>query len=433
MGIFSFFSNKKKYKESQPQNTTKLYTQTGGTLIYADSAMQVSAFYRGVIYISTQLAKLPFNVKDSKNNIMDNHRIQKLLRTAPNPEMNTFMFRLVMNQSALIYGNGYAEIERDNAGRIIALWPISTNHIYTMRDANNTLIYRIVGGGIGGTGDAFLRKEDVFHLRNFHTKDGITGLGLIDYASEALGISKGADKFANALFSNGGLPAGVLTVDGKLSPEALTRIKESWEAAHSGRKVGGTAILEEGLTYSSISHDPQVLQFLESRKFSVLEIARFLGLPPTKLFDTEAATFNNIENANLEVATDTLDAWARNWECEADVKLLKNSLNGIKAEIDLQAVFRGDMKTRSEYFGKMMQVGAMTPNEIRESEGKSPYESGDRYYIATNNYTPADRVDEVVDSQIKGKDKSNEDDKDKKEIETALNKTTIEYLQRSMS
>ena len=429
MGLFSFL-NRKKYRESQPETRSRYMLNTGGTIVHPDSAMKVSAFYRGVTYISTQLAKLPWEVKDEDNNVLQKDRLTRLLRLSPNGEMSSFMFRNFMIQSALIYGNAYAEIERDGLGRVVALWPIPARHVDLFRDENNELIYRIVGGDIQNRGDAFLNKRDIYHLRNFHTKDGIIGLGVIEYAAQTLGISLGADKFANALFTNGGMPSGVLAVDGKLSEEALKRIKESWENAHGGRKTGGTAILEEGLSYSPISHDPQVLQFLESREFSVLEIARFLGLPPTKLFDNKAATFNNIENANLEVATDTLDAWARNMEAEADVKLLANSFGGRKTEVDLQAVFRGDMDTRSQYFGRMMQVGAMTPNEIRRLEGKAPYEGGDRYYIATNNYTPSDRVDEVVDAQVGANepepDVENEPIQDSEEI---LNQAAIKYLE----
>lgn len=432
MGLFDFF-NRKKYRESQPETRSRYIINTGGTLIHADTAMQVSAFYRGVTYISTQLAKLPWEVKDADNKILANDRVTRLLKVAPNNESTSFMFKLFLVQSAIMHGNGYAEIERDTLGRVVALWPIPAKHVDIFRDVNNELIYRIIGGDIQNRGDAFLRQKDIFHLRNFHSKDGIIGLGIIEYAAETLGISLGADKFANALFTNGGMPSGVLSIDGKLSEEALKRVKESWENAHGGRKTGGTAILEEGLSYNPISHDPQVLQFLESREFSVLEIARFLGLPPTKLFDNKAATFNNIENANLEVATDTLDAWARNMESEADVKLLNNGFAGRKTEIDLQAVFRGDMDTRSQYFNRMMQAGAMTPNEIRRLEGKAPYEGGDRYYIATNNFSPSNRIDEIIDAQIGANmpepEETEVDNTEEESSEEILNQAAIRYLQ----
>ncbi len=170
-----------------------------------------------------------------------------------------------------------------------------------------------------------------------------------------------------------------------------------------GKKTGGTKILEEGVTYTPVKIEPDVLQFIESRQFSVLEIARFLGIPPTKMFDTKAATFSNVENANLEVATDTLDSWACNLETEADVKILNYRYGGRFTEMDLYSIFRGDMSTRASYFEKMMQSGSITPNQIRAREGQPPYKEGDNYYIATNNFTPVNRMNEVIDAQIASK------------------------------
>lgn len=175
---------------------------------------------------------------------------------------------------------------------------------------------------------------------------------------------------------------------------------------------------------------PDVLQFLESRQFGILEIARFLGVPPTKLFDTTAATYSNVENANLEVATDTLDSWATNLEMEADVKILNNRHGGRFTDINLYAIFRGDMKTRSDYFKAMMGVSAITPNQIRKLEGQPGYPGGDKYYIATNNFSPVDRLDEIIDADIKQKEKSAEPPAAKKptKSEEELAAAAIKFL-----
>ena len=74
--------------------------------------------------------------------------------------------------------------------------------------------------------------------------------------------------------------------------------------------------------------------------------------------------------------------------------------SGKFTEIDLYAVFRGDMKSRADYFSKMMQNGAINPNQIRVLEGMEPYAGGDRYYIAVNNFSPSDRIDEIIDAQV---------------------------------
>lgn len=402
MNWFKRWVNAIRYPRQTIEAPKRGFSVQGGVPVYEDSAMRVSAYYRGVIYIASQIAKLPWQVKDVDNNILYSDAITKLLNVRPNPEMGAMPFRLCMVQNAIHYGNSYAEIERDLLGRPIAIWPLPSSNVEPYRLPNGSLVYRVIAGSSVVPGsDIYLQPEDVFHLKNFHTKDGVVGQGLVAYACETLGISLGADRMASSLFANGGIPSGVIQVEGMLTDEAYERIKTSWKEQHGGRKAGGVAVLEEGAKFSATTMSPDILQFLESRKFNVLEIARFLGLPPTKLFDTDASTYSNTENANLEVATDTLDSWARALENEADVKLLKNQYAGRRTEFDLYAIFRGDMETRSNYFSKMMQSAAITPNQIREREGLPGYRGGERYYVAANNYTPADRLDEVLDSQIK--------------------------------
>lgn len=404
-----------------------------GIYVTDDTAMSVSAFHRGVIYISTQMAKLPWEVKDKNFEIIEGG-VATLLDLAPNPEMNAFVFKTWLVSQAIQLGNSFAEIQRNGRGEPVALWPLPTKSVDLFRAPDGSLVYRVLGASPDIAGeDAYIPARNVFHCRNFHTKDGMIGQGLIAYAMDTLSIGKAADRMASGIFNNAGIPSGVLKVKGRLSDEAYKRLEENWKAENNERKAGGIAILEEEMTFEPLNLDPEVLQFLESRKFNVLELARFFGLPPTKLFDQATATYSNVENANLEVAVDTLDAWAVNLELEADVKLLNNRFGGRYTELDLYAVFRGDMKTRADYFKAMMSVGAMTPNQIRKREGMPGYGAdGDRYYIATNNYTPADRMDEVIDSQIKAKTQPanppKDEDPEKTETEKKLAVAALKFL-----
>ena len=420
-----FWNRQKTQKDSQPDSPKRAFGFSGGTHINSSTSMEVAAYYRGLVYVSTQIAKLPWHVKDKNNNIIEN-TVSGILRLSPNPEMNIFQFKLLAVVEAINEGNHYSEIERDIFGRAIGIHPINKGACVPVRDRNGKLWYRIDSTSSANGIEAYLPPEDVFAVRNFHTNDGIVGQGVIAYAMTALGIAKGADNFANALYANGGMPSGILTVPGGLDDEAFARFKDSWNDANSGRKTGGTAVLEEGTKYDPMSLAPDVLQFIESRKFSVLEMARFLGVPPQKLYDSASATYNNIEHANLEVVTDTLDSWACNLEKEADVKLLKNYKDGsYKTEMDIRSVFRGDMKTRAEYFGKRMSTASMTPNQIREMEGDAPYEGGDEYYIANNNFSPVSRQDEIIDSQISNANKKKETEDAENELANSA-KTILE-------
>ncbi len=376
----------------------------GKAVVNEDAAMQVAAFNRGIIYISSQIAKLPWNVKDGDNKIIINP-VSNLLNLAPNSEINSFRWKLFMIQQAIIHGNSYSEIERNTVGTPIALWPLRSEGMELLRSEDGTLVYRYVSNLGGSQAPVWLQPRDVFHLPNFHTKDGIVGQGVVAYAREVLGIQISADEMAGGIFRNSGIPSGLLKSPGRLSDEAYERLKSSWSDQQGGRKSGSTSILEEGVTYESVNMEPEALQFLQSRQFGVLELARFLGLPPTKLFDVVAAKYSNVENSNLEVATDTLDSWATNLEMEADVKILNSRYGGRYTDIDLYSIFRGDMTTRANYFKAMIGIGAITPNEIRDREGMPDYKDGDNFYISTNNLTPVNRMDEVIDADIEQKTK----------------------------
>lgn len=385
-------------KSDQPISRKPAIGYSGGTVVDESSAMTISGYYRGVMYLSSQIAKLPMHIKNSKNEVIDNN-ISFLLNVQPNPETTAYHLKLFLIQCAINTGHGYAEIVRTPDGRPHELWPLNPKRVTPVRNDNGDLFYQVYEGGSTGQ-TIYLKPEEILIIRNIHTKDGFQGEATIAYAMEALGISLGADRFANGLYANGGLPSGVLTHQGTLSTEAYNRLAESWKKTVGGRKTGATAILEEGVTYTPVSHSPELLQFIETRKFSVVEIARFLGVPPIKLFDMDSAKYGNMEQVQLEVATDILDAWARNIESEIDVKLLKGRRAGQRCEMDLYAVFRGDMSTRSTYFQKMMQSASMTPNEIRTREGMAPYKDGDRFFIASNNFTFLDRLDEIIDKQV---------------------------------
>lgn len=429
--------NLRKIKPNEVDHVSRAYGISSGVYVNEDTSMKVSAFYRGVNYVTTQFSKLPIRIIDDQNREVSNRtsrKVYNLLNISANPEMSAFFWKIKTMYDAIMHGNSFSEIERDALGDPIALWPIDSKDVELWRMPEGNLIYRIIGGtGTYRQADVYLRPEEVFHVKNFHTKDGLVGQGVVAYAQTVLGISISADGMAGNSLANGGMPSGALKVKGTLSEEAAKNLRDSWVSAHGGKKTGGTAVLEEGVEYQSISHAPEELQCLDTRKFGVPEIARFLGVPLSKMYDQSGNSYNNSENSHLEFSMDTLDPWAVNFESEANIKLLRTASTRIYSDVDIKEVSRGDMTTRSNYFNKMMQVGAMSSNEIRLKESMAPYEGGDRYYIAVNNFSPADRIDEIVDAQVNknGENQGQERlvDPPDTQVENKLEEAAIKYLE----
>lgn len=376
------------------------YTQAGA-VINPDTALTIAAVWRCTNYICQQIATLPWNIRTASRRsdgvmrsiLLPDHPVAKVLRTRANPEMSAFTFREHMYASALNWGNGYAEIERDGAGRVKNLWFITPDRVTVKRDPDTWGIYYEVSNV--GRETAILFPDEVLHLHGLGF-DGVVGYSVIAYGARTMGLNMALEDYGSSLFGNGATPSGVLSHPGKLNKAARSRLRESWEEYLKGPKRQlKTVVLDEGLTWTPSALPNDSAQFLESRKFSAIDVCRWYGVPPNKIFDWDKSTYNNFEQANREVIIDTLLPWIRRFEQEIDFKLLGNNYNGNYSKMDVRELLRGDPDTRSKYYMNMFRVASISPNEIREAEGMNPITGGDRYFIQANNLVPLDRIDDI--------------------------------------
>src|SRR5262252_1636518 len=109
------------------------------------TALQVSTCFACVQLISGTIGSLPLHIFERiteagsdrpGKRIAYDHDNYDLLRYEPNPEMTSFTFRKTLQCHALLWGNCYAEIQRDSANRILALWP---------RNPAQTRLHRLTG------------------------------------------------------------------------------------------------------------------------------------------------------------------------------------------------------------------------------------------------------------------------------------------------
>ena len=164
-------------------------------------------------------------------------------------------------------------------------------------------------------------------------------------------------------------------------------MKRDWEARHRGPQASSRiALLEEGLEYQSVGIPPEDAQFLETREFQVIEVCRWFNLPPHKLRDMSAASYNSLEQEQLSFVTETLTPWLERVEAELNWKLFGDG----KAEAwhDVAGLLRGDKASRYAAYNTGRQGGWLSVNDIRRAEGMPPIEGGDTY-LSPLNMTPA--------------------------------------------
>lgn len=367
---------------------------TSGKNVNEFTAMQTTAVYSCVRILSEAIASLPLNIyrykAAGKERVYD-HPLYHILHDEPNPEMTSFVFRETLMSHLLIWGNAYAQIIRDGAGRVVALYPLLPDKMQVYRDDSGELYYIYTKSSdenpnLRQYGQVRLSRYDVLHIPGLGF-DGLVGYSPIAMAKNAVGISLACEEYGASFFANGANPSGVLEHPGILKDPA--KVRDSWNEVYRGSgNAHKIAVLEEGMKYTPISISPEEAQFLETRKFQIDEIARLYRIPPHMVGDLEKSSFSNIEQQSLEFVKYTLDPWVIRWEQSLMRSLLtpaEKQQYFIKLNVD--GLLRGDYQSRMSGYATGRQNGWLSANDIRELEDLNPIpaeEGGDLYLINGN-------------------------------------------------
>lgn len=349
-----------------------------GISVTENSAMQLSAVFGAVKVISETIASLPWSVKRTQDDIVLNasdHPINTLIQD-PNSMMTNFTFREVCQAHLCLHGNAYIIIKRDSSGQAVRLIPVHPDRV-EIKMYNEEKFYTI------DKKETFDDNE-MIHILGL-SFDGIVGKSVIESARESIGLGLAADRFGGSFFGNGANISAVLTHPGRLSDEAYKRMIRSWHQRNAGLDNSHkTAILEEGMKVEKMSISPSDSQFLQTRQFSVEDIARFFRIPLAYLGSLEnSSTRANIEEQGIQFQRNTILPWVKRWESELNKKLFMNDKSHY-IRFNMEGLLRGDLKSRYESYTKARNWGWLSANDIRRLESLPPIENGDVYLQPLN-------------------------------------------------
>jgi len=362
-----------------------IHAGPGSVVVTPDTALTLTAVWAAVKVLSESVASLPLHVYErlerGKRRAVE-HPLHRILHDEPNEDMTSFDLISTLMMHVLLWGNGYAQIVRDNGGRVVALWILLPNRMEVMRREDGRLVYVYDSRRYGRVA---LDPSEVLHIRGLGF-DGLKGYSVISYFRRTLGIALAAETYGERFFANSARPGGVLKHPGKLSEEAYRRLRQSWEELHQGpENVGRVAILEEGMEYQAIGLPPEDAQFLETRKFQVAEVARIFRVPPHMLADLERATFSNIEQQSIEFVVHSLRPWLVRWEKAIQQRLfVGEEKRRYFAQFLVEGLLRGDTESRYKAYAIGRQWGWLSANDVRELENMNPVEGGDVYLVPLN-------------------------------------------------
>ena len=262
----------------------------------------------------------------------------------------------------------------------MALWPLHPGRMTVKRDEENRLIYeyRLDDGQI-----KIFAMEDIFHIAGL-SQNGLVGYSPIQYHREAVGIGLSGQDYQATSFKNGGRLQLAFIHPAPKAPNAEARksFRDELRKEYGGQSGQTLGVFWEGMKPEPISMSMADAQFIESRKFTRTEICAIYRVPPHKIMDLERATFSNIEQQSISYVVDAIRPWAVRWEQAINNKLL--GAEQFFAEHLLDALLRGDLKSRYDAYAVGRQWGFLSVNEIRAFENLNPVEEGDSYLQPMN-------------------------------------------------
>jgi HK97 family phage portal protein len=364
------------------------------TTVTERSALAITAFFCGVSLISEAMGMMPLqvwkkNTTDEGWTHQDQHPVNYCLSVSPNGWQTPSSIKSLIQAALILAGNGVCRIERNGRGQGVGIEFVPPPNVqyyieadnspsYGIRNypiVNNSLILQLKG--VRPAGYLAYDWDEVLHFKAFGT-DSYSGLSTLNVARNSLSLTQNVESFGYKYY-NKGRPAGFLTKKGiGLTDPQRETVRQEWETLYSGANQFSVGVLHGGWSWESLGYTNDDAQFLQTRQFQVLEIARLLRVPPHMLGEISKATNSNIETLMMDFITFTLLPWIIRWEEELNLKMFtpREQAMGFQCFFDVDVFLRGDSKTRATVEEMDIRNGTRTIEEVRLASRRNPYADG---------------------------------------------------------
>jgi HK97 family phage portal protein len=338
----------------------------GNVRVDAESSMQLLTVYGCVRLITDSISTLPVDAyrrtgEDAKEEIA-----KPLWLSQPTVDLDFTSWCTQVLTSLLLHGNAYIAVMRSE-GRIVELVPLDPTKVLVRRDRGRK-VYIIAGMPYTG---------EILHLKGLMMPGSDVGLSPIEYARQSIGLGLASVKFGAQFFEGEGNMPGVIEMPGRAQPETMKAIADSWRRRRREGGRGLPGVLQEGAMWKPTGVTNEQAQFLATRQFTAAEIAgQMFMVDPTELgigVQGQSLTYANLEQRNTRFVRVTLLPW---------IVRIEKALSDLMAQpryvkFNINALLRGDLKTRYESYAIGISAGFLEVNEPRDWEELPPLEVQD--------------------------------------------------------
>ncbi len=365
-----------------------------GPAVTQEGSLGIGAVYAAVTLLAESIASLPVDSFIHWNESRKPYRPTPLWLEQPNLEDGSMDFWEQVMTSLLLDGNAYSLVTRDTLGLPLELIPLHPSLVTPTRNRSGALVYDVRSpdtSGLVRVGRYTATSGNLWHIRAFRVPGALKGISPIEKARQTLGLSIAAEEYGARFFSKSAMAGGVIEfpAEAKVDEVGITQMIELWKKHHQGRSNAHVpGVLSGGATWKQISIPNDHAQFIETRKFSVAEIARWYRVPPHLIGDVERSTSwgTGIEEQNLAFVTYSLRPWLVRLEQAASVLMPSKAF----IKFNLEGLLRARTLERYQAYASARQAGWLSVDEIREKEDRAPLPDGaGQIFLEPVNMAPA--------------------------------------------
>jgi len=338
------------------------------TNIDEKTVFQVNAVFSAVSLISDTVATLPLDAFVRENETRLPYRPKPAWVDKPDIDLPREAFYNSLIVSLLLDGNAFIRVFSNRRGEVINLTVLNPQQVEVKRNGVGRIQFTVEGE------ERVLTPEDVIFIPDVVRPGYIRGESRVKALKENFGLAMALEKFAANFFGSGTNLSGVIEFPGNLTAEQASNLANGFDNRHKGwRKGHRTGVLSGGATFKPTQIDPVQSQSIEARHMAVEDVARAFNVPPHLLALPGTNSYASVEQTNLAWVTHGLRPIISKIE-GGMTPLLARYPGGENAflRFNLDGLLRADITSRTGAYSQMIQMGAMTINDVRRLEDLAP-------------------------------------------------------------
>jgi HK97 family phage portal protein len=360
-----------------------------GPEVSAGSATRLAPVFSCVRVVTETFGALPIGIfrerKGGGRDVATDHPAMELF-LQPNQWQTGMEFFEMMQGHLELRGNAYAHKVSGNGNAIDELIPLHPDRVRVFLLPNGRLRYEVTAYSTGQI-DRYA-QEEILHFRA-RSNEGIMGISTVGANAEVIGVGLAQQEHRAASFRHRAIPGLSIETAAKQDDDKRELLANSLEERLSGAHAFSVMVLPPGMSAKEMGISNRDAQLIEASAATAIDVCGFFRVPPHKIGIMARGTFSNIEQQNIEFATDCM--WPRIVRVErrldrdivGALRFKESAAGEFFAVFNMDALYRGDMKTRFEAYQQGVQTW-LTINEIRAAEGKNPIAGGDELLIPVN-------------------------------------------------